>query len=66
MLSIQPLAGRHDGRAFESGSAQLDAWLRQTVQQHRRYLKDLCCRHTRSAVAPNGIEPRTLLSSCKS
>lgn len=36
MLSIQPLAGRHDRRAFESGSAQLDAWLRQTAQQHQR------------------------------
>jgi GNAT superfamily N-acetyltransferase len=36
MLSIQPLAGRHDRRAFDSGSAQLDAWLRQTAQQHQR------------------------------
>ena len=36
MLSIQPLAGRHDRRAFESGSAQLDAWLRQRAQQHHR------------------------------
>jgi len=36
MLSIQPLTGRHDRSAFESGSAQLDAWLRQTAQQHQR------------------------------
>ena len=36
MLSIQPLTGRHDRRAFESASAQLDAWLRQTAQQHQR------------------------------
>lgn len=36
MLSIQPLTGRHDRNAFESGSAQLDAWLRQTAQQHQR------------------------------
>lgn len=36
MLSIQPLTGRHDRRAFESGSAPLDAWLRQTAQQHQR------------------------------
>ena len=36
MLSIQPLSGRHDRRTFESGSEQLDAWLRQTAQQHQR------------------------------
>lgn len=36
MLSIQPFTGRHDRSAFESGSAQLDAWLRQTAQQHQR------------------------------
>jgi len=36
MLSIQPLTGRHERSAFESGSAQLDAWLRQTAQQHQR------------------------------
>jgi GNAT superfamily N-acetyltransferase len=36
MLSIQPLTGRHERRAFESGSAQLDAWLRETAQQHQR------------------------------
>ena len=36
MLSIQPLTGRHDRSAFESGSAQLDTWLRQTAQQHQR------------------------------
>ena len=36
MLSIQPLTGRHDRSAFESGSAQLDVWLRQTAQQHQR------------------------------
>jgi len=35
MLSIQPLAGRHKRDAFESGSAQLDLWLRQTAQQHQ-------------------------------
>ena len=36
MLSIQPLTGRHDRSAFESGSAQLDAWLRETARQHQR------------------------------
>lgn len=36
MLSIQPLTGRHERSAFESGSAQLDAWLRQIAQQHQR------------------------------
>ena len=36
MLGIQPLTGRHDRSAFESASAQLDAWLRQSAQQHQR------------------------------
>ena len=36
MLSIQPLTGRHERSAFESGNAQLDAWLRQTAQQHQK------------------------------
>ena len=36
MLSIQPLTGRHDRSEFESGSAPLDAWLRQTARQHQR------------------------------
>lgn len=36
MLSIQSLSGRHDRRAFESGSAQLDAWLREVAQQHQK------------------------------
>lgn len=36
MLSIRPLTGRHDRSAFDSGSAQLDAWLRETAQQHQR------------------------------
>jgi GNAT superfamily N-acetyltransferase len=36
MLSIQALSGRHDRRTCDSGSAQLDAWLRQTAQQHQR------------------------------
>lgn len=30
------MTGRHDRSAFESGSAQLDAWLRETAQQHQR------------------------------
>ena len=30
------MTGRHDRSAFESGSAQLDAWLRHTAQQHQR------------------------------
>jgi GNAT superfamily N-acetyltransferase len=30
------LSGRHDRRTCDSGSAQLDAWLRQTAQQHQR------------------------------
>src|SRR5438094_7992674 len=36
MLSIQPLTGRHDRRAFESGSEPLDTWLREIAQQHQR------------------------------
>lgn len=36
MLSIRPLTGRHDRNAFESASEPLDAWLRQTAQQHQR------------------------------
>lgn len=36
MLSIQPLTGRHERSAFESGSAQLDAWLREIAQQHQK------------------------------
>ena len=36
MLRIQPLTGRHDRSGFESGSAQLDAWLRHTAQQRQR------------------------------
>jgi len=36
MLSIQPLTGRHERSVFESGSAQLDAWLRQIAQQHQK------------------------------
>lgn len=30
------MTARRDRRAFESASAQLDAWLRQTAQQHQR------------------------------
>jgi GNAT superfamily N-acetyltransferase len=30
------LTGRHERSAFESGSAQLDAWLRQIAQQHQK------------------------------
>src|SRR5437868_9437372 len=36
MLKIQPLTGRHDRSAFASASPPLDAWLRQTAQQHQR------------------------------
>ena len=36
MLSIQPLTGRHERSVFESGSAQLDAWLRQIARQHQK------------------------------
>lgn len=35
MLSTQPLAGRHDRRAFEA-SAHVDARLRQTAHQYQR------------------------------
>jgi GNAT superfamily N-acetyltransferase len=35
MVTIQPLTGRHDRGAFESASAPLDLWLRQTAQQHQ-------------------------------
>jgi GNAT superfamily N-acetyltransferase len=36
MLRIQPLTGRHDRRAFGSGSEPLDRWLREVAQQHQR------------------------------
>ncbi|OGA46318.1 MAG: GNAT family N-acetyltransferase [Betaproteobacteria bacterium RIFCSPLOWO2_12_FULL_62_58] len=36
MLSIQPLRGNHDRSRFDSGSGELDLWLRQTAQQHQR------------------------------
>jgi GNAT superfamily N-acetyltransferase len=36
MLSIQPLRGNHDRSRFDSGSGELDRWLRQTAQQHQR------------------------------
>ena len=36
MLSIQPLTGRHERKAFASGSEPLDAWLRQTARQHQK------------------------------
>jgi len=36
MLSIQPLRGNHDRSRFESGSGELDLWLRQTAQQHQK------------------------------
>ena len=36
MLSIRPLTGRHERSAFESGNAQLDAWLRQIAHQHQK------------------------------
>jgi len=36
MLKIQPLRGNHDRSRFESGSGELDLWLRQTAQQHQK------------------------------
>ena len=36
MLIIQPLSGRHDRSRFQSGSHELDSWLRQTAQQHQK------------------------------
>ena len=30
------MTGRHERSAFESGSAPLDAWLRQIAQQHQK------------------------------
>ena len=36
MLNIQPLRGNHDRSRFDSGSGELDLWLRQTAQQHQR------------------------------
>jgi GNAT superfamily N-acetyltransferase len=36
MLKIQPLTGRHDRNRLRSGSGDLDRWLRETAQQHRK------------------------------
>ena len=36
MLNIQPLSGRHNRSQFQSGSGDLDLWLRQTAQQHQK------------------------------
>ena len=36
MVIIRPLSGHHDRKAFASGSELLDAWLRQTAQQHQK------------------------------
>ena len=36
MLNIQPLSGRHNRNQFQSGSGDLDLWLRQTAQQHQK------------------------------
>ncbi len=35
MLKIQPLTGRQNRSRFESGSAPLDRWLRETALQHQ-------------------------------
>jgi hypothetical protein len=37
MLNIQALRENHDRSRFESGSGELDLWLRQTAQQHQRH-----------------------------
>lgn len=36
MLNIQPLSGHHNRSQFQSGSGELDLWLRQTAQQHQK------------------------------
>ena len=36
MLNIQPLSGRHNRSQFQSGSGDLDLWLRQAAQQHQK------------------------------
>lgn len=36
MLNVQPLRGNHDRSRFDSGSVELDRWLRQTAQQHQK------------------------------
>jgi hypothetical protein len=36
MLNIQPLTGRHNRSRFQSGSGELDLWLRQVAQQHQK------------------------------
>ena len=36
MLIIQRLSGRHNRSQFQSGSGDLDLWLRQTAQQHQK------------------------------
>jgi ribosomal protein S18 acetylase RimI-like enzyme len=35
MIRLEPLTGRHDRSAFDSGVAALDRWLRQTALQHQ-------------------------------
>lgn len=35
MLKIQPLTGHHDRTRFDSASAALDRWLRETAGQHQ-------------------------------
>jgi ribosomal protein S18 acetylase RimI-like enzyme len=64
MLGIQPLTGRHDRRAFESGSEPLDAWLREIAQQHQRRGLSKTFVAT-SAEAPTRILGFYALSACE-
>jgi ribosomal protein S18 acetylase RimI-like enzyme len=58
MLRIQPLTGHHDRSAFASASPPLDAWLRQTAQQHQR--RGL----SRTFVAVLDDQPARILGYC--
>ena len=36
MLTIQALTGRHNRNRFDSGSVELDRWLKETARQHQK------------------------------
>ena len=58
MLNIQPLSGRHNRRQFQSGSGDLDLWLRQTAQQHQK--RGI----SKTFVAVDDAEPARVLGFC--
>jgi len=58
MLNIQPLSGRHNRSQFQSGSGDLDLWLRQTAQQHQK--RGI----SKTFVAVDDAEPARVLGFC--